>query len=91
VLLPEAGACTHYQRGHAGTLDHMVVPSAMREVPAGARLEVYGACRDLACNPPARGEHPAALERLSDHCPIVLELLAEDLDAKAPTGRAAHR
>jgi endonuclease/exonuclease/phosphatase family metal-dependent hydrolase len=80
VPLPEARACTHYQRGHAGTLDHMLVRSAMQEMPAGARLEVHGVCRDLACNPPARGEHPAALDRLSDHCPIVLELLAEDLD-----------
>jgi endonuclease/exonuclease/phosphatase family metal-dependent hydrolase len=83
VLLPEARACTHYQRGHAGTLDHVLASSAMQELPPGARLEVFGSCRDLACNPPARGEHPAALERLSDHCPIVLELLAQDLDHDA--------
>jgi endonuclease/exonuclease/phosphatase family metal-dependent hydrolase len=69
--LPRGHACTQYQRGRPGVLDHVVAP-----VQGGlpARVEVYGPCRDLGCMEPPRGQHPEALERLSDHCPLVVEL-----------------
>jgi endonuclease/exonuclease/phosphatase family metal-dependent hydrolase len=93
IPLPDASPCTHYQRGHAGILDHMVAHASMEELAVGARLEVYGPCKDLQCRQPARGERPAALERLSDHCPIVIELQGGDRDpASIPSERRAdHR
>jgi endonuclease/exonuclease/phosphatase family metal-dependent hydrolase len=80
VPLSEHSACTQYQRGHPSVLDHGIVPVAMEELAQGARLEVYGPCRELMCMAPPRGQHPEAFERLSDHCPVVLQLTAEDRD-----------
>jgi endonuclease/exonuclease/phosphatase family metal-dependent hydrolase len=84
VPLPDALACTHYQHGRASVLDHVVVRASMEELPPGARLEVHGPCRDLECGRAPRGERPQAWEKLSDHCPIVLELLNEDRDPGEP-------
>lgn len=73
-------ACTHYHRGRPGLLDHVVAASGMRALAAGARVEVHGPCRDLACGRAARGEQVAAWKHLSDHCPLIVELAAGDLD-----------
>jgi endonuclease/exonuclease/phosphatase family metal-dependent hydrolase len=91
IPLPEASPCTHYQRGHAGILDHVVARASMEELATAASLEVYGPCADLHCKQPARGERPAALERLSDHCPIVLELQAGDRDRDGRYGQLLRR
>jgi len=72
LLLPRSRTCTYYQRGRPGVLDHAVITETGGGAPA--RLEVYGPCRDLGCLEPPRGQHPEALERLSDHCPLVVEL-----------------
>jgi predicted extracellular nuclease len=69
--------CTEYFEGKAGTLDHLVVSTGMREVAATARVTGYcalAACADIA------GAMPAAAERLSDHCPVVVEIQDRDLD-----------
>jgi endonuclease/exonuclease/phosphatase family metal-dependent hydrolase len=84
VPLTEHSACTEYQRGHASLLDHGIVPVAMEELAPGARLEVFGPCRELMCKAPPRGQHPEALDRLSDHCPLVMQLTAEDRDPGIP-------
>jgi endonuclease/exonuclease/phosphatase family metal-dependent hydrolase len=78
--LPEAQACTEYHGGQAGALDHVIAARAMRELAAGAKVEVFGPCRDLGCERPARGEQVAAWHALSDHCPVVIELQPRDLD-----------
>lgn len=69
-------ACTHYYRGQPGRLDHFVIPRALAELPSGGRVEVSGHCGELGCAP--FRDEPAADRRLSDHCPIVLEL--DDVD-----------
>jgi predicted extracellular nuclease len=69
--------CTEYFEGHGGTLDHLVVSTGMQEAAATARVTGYCAlagCADLT------GAMPAASERLSDHCPVVLEIQDRDLD-----------
>jgi len=88
-LSPAAGhVCSHYYDGHAGLLDHVLVTTAgSRSLAERARLEVHGVCEALACEKPARGARPDALERLSDHCPLVVQLepaRGAHADAKRP-------
>jgi endonuclease/exonuclease/phosphatase family metal-dependent hydrolase len=77
---PAEHACSQYHRGKAGMLDHIVASAGMEELATGARVEVFGPCRDLACGPAGRGEDVDAWEHLSDHCPLVVELRARDVD-----------
>lgn len=77
-VLPTKPGCSHYFSGKAGLLDLMVAPRAMRELGA-AEVTASGLCGELACAPlPAAA--PAAQRDLSDHCPIVVDLLDQDLD-----------
>jgi predicted extracellular nuclease len=75
--LPMAPSCTEYFDGKGGTLDHVVVSTGMQE--AGATARVTGYCAVAGCAP-ITGAMPAASERLSDHCPIVVEIQDRDLD-----------
>jgi hypothetical protein len=58
----------------------VVATSGIEEVPQRFFAEPGGACAELACKRVKRGERPGALDRLSDHCPVVVELLAQDRD-----------
>jgi endonuclease/exonuclease/phosphatase family metal-dependent hydrolase len=69
--------CTEYFEGKGGTLDHIVVSTGMQE--AGATARVTGYCALAACAN-ISGAMPAASERLSDHCPVVVEIQDRDLD-----------
>jgi predicted extracellular nuclease len=75
--LAMAPNCTEYHDGKGGTLDHIVASTGMQEVAATARVTGYcalAACADLT------GGMPAAAERLSDHCPVVVNIRDRDLD-----------
>lgn len=67
--------CTAYHGSRPALLDHVLARGPGVLAP-DARVTVDGACRDLGCRPRRRGERPASLERLSDHCPLVVELPA---------------
>jgi endonuclease/exonuclease/phosphatase family metal-dependent hydrolase len=69
--------CTEYFDGKAGTLDHLVASTGMQEVAATARVTGYCAVAGCAT---IVGVMPAASERLSDHCPVVIEIQDKDLD-----------
>jgi endonuclease/exonuclease/phosphatase family metal-dependent hydrolase len=69
--------CTEYFDGKAGTLDHLVASTGMQEVAATARVTGY--CALAACGN-LTGPMPAAAERLSDHCPVVVEIQDRDRD-----------
>jgi predicted extracellular nuclease len=75
--LPMTPACTEYHDGKAGALDHVVSSTGMREVAATARVTGY--CAVAGCATIA-GAMPAAAERLSDHCPVIVEIQDRDLD-----------
>jgi endonuclease/exonuclease/phosphatase family metal-dependent hydrolase len=60
--------CTEFYRGRASPLD---LAFASADLPASA--EVAGPCASFACRLP-RGVRPPALERLSDHCPLVVRV-----------------
>ncbi len=76
--VPPSAACSEYYRGRGGLLDHVLVTRGTRELPADAHVETHGVCAALGCGH-LRGT-PTALTRLSDHCPMVLELDDRDLD-----------
>ncbi|MCC6214428.1 MAG: endonuclease/exonuclease/phosphatase family protein [Polyangiaceae bacterium] len=71
-------ACTEYYGGKGGLLDHFLAARSLTELPRGRPARAAGLCGEAACRR-VRGEMPASYERLSDHCPLVLEL--EDRDA----------
>jgi hypothetical protein len=75
ALVDPKGGCSHYYRGHAGLLDGFWVPKQQK-----AEVELGGVCADLACRPtiqrPTRPGPASALDRVSDHCPLVLSLPA---------------
>jgi endonuclease/exonuclease/phosphatase family metal-dependent hydrolase len=73
-------ACTHCYRGAAEVLDHMVGSTQMRELPRDAGVEVHGPCSQAGCRV---GRAAQAFDGLSDHCPIVVELLPIDDDRPA--------
>jgi endonuclease/exonuclease/phosphatase family metal-dependent hydrolase len=75
--LPMTPNCTEYFEGKAGVLDHVVVSTGMQEAAATARVTGY--CALAACGNLA-GPIPAAAERLSDHCPVVVEIQDRDRD-----------
>jgi predicted extracellular nuclease len=71
-------ACTEYFEGVCGWLDHVLVGRTMAEAER-AELRLSGYCAERG-GTPIRGAMPAAYERLSDHCPIVFDLIDRDLD-----------
>ena len=76
--LPVDVKCTEYFRGRGGWLDHVLISKAMKEVTVRA-VRMTGYCRLLACQRTHKAM-PAAYRRLSDHCPIIVEIQNRDMD-----------
>lgn len=70
-------ACSHDHAGEATLLD-WAATSGLEELPHGARLTVSGACGELGCD--ALPRRLPGEQRLSDHCPIWLDLDDADRD-----------
>jgi predicted extracellular nuclease len=78
-LMPEQG-CSHYYRGRGGRLDHVLAPRGMKELGSAPHVRAHGLCEAASCErTPSAAKLPATL-RLSDHCPVVVTLRAEDAD-----------
>lgn len=75
-----SASCTHYARGRPASLDHFLVAGGMRELGGTARASVEGVCAERDCEALPRRSSARALRELSDHCPVVLELLDRDRD-----------
>ena len=75
ALVDPKGGCSHYYRGQPGLLDGFWVPQQQK-----AAVELGGVCADLACRPTGSARtssaRASALDRVSDHCPLVLSLPA---------------
>jgi endonuclease/exonuclease/phosphatase family metal-dependent hydrolase len=73
--LPLDRACTEYYRGKGSVLDHVLwmPPPARVNEPLRARASVQGLCAELACGHVTHAHHPAALDHLSDHCPVLVD------------------
>ncbi len=76
--LPVTPQCSHYFRGRGGQLDHVLVANQMKEI-AVKSVQVTGYCALADCQR-IRGDYPLAYRRLSDHCPLVLEIANKDVD-----------
>lgn len=73
VRVPSDLRCTEYHDGEPWLFDHFFVTKAA--FGDGVRAHVHGYCRKTECE--ADETPPAAANRLSDHCPVVIELPPE--------------
>lgn len=78
--VPAALPCTEYYRGKGTALDHVVVRKGTRELAPGTFGRVEGYCAAASCRPLPEGAMPRAYRELSDHCPVVLDLVDADRD-----------
>ncbi|MBX3131196.1 MAG: endonuclease/exonuclease/phosphatase family protein [Polyangiaceae bacterium] len=70
-------SCTHAYGARSGVLDHVVVRLSASEKPKGpARVEGVCSVADCRFGQPTR----AAREQLSDHCPVLVDLMDVDED-----------
>ena len=70
--------CTHYFRGRGHWLDHVLVAKDMAEMRTRS-ARVTGYCAVEGCRR-IKGEYPLAYRRLSDHCPVIIEIDNRDKD-----------
>jgi endonuclease/exonuclease/phosphatase family metal-dependent hydrolase len=78
--LPNSPACTEYYKGRGSFLDHILVSTAMAEAPSGSVARVFGYCADYDCQPVDQENMPYDYVYVSDHCPVVLDLIDADRD-----------
>jgi len=78
--VPSTLPCTQYYRGKGTLLDHFVMRKGTKELAPGTRSRVEGFCADAACRKLPDQAMPRAYRELSDHCPVVLDLVDRDLD-----------
>ncbi len=71
--------CTEYYRGHGYVIDQISVSSSMREAN-GAGAVVSGLCGATRCAVLDAETMLPLFDRISDHCPVVLDLADQDLD-----------
>jgi endonuclease/exonuclease/phosphatase family metal-dependent hydrolase len=74
------GACSEYFQGRGVLLDHFLVTPSMSELPPENRAKISGFCAEIGCRAIASQRMPRAHQKLSDHCPLVLDLRDQDLD-----------
>ena len=70
--------CSHYFRGRGDWLDHVLVSQDMTEIRTRS-VRVTGYCAVAGCRR-IKGQYPLAYRRLSDHCPVIIEIENRDLD-----------
>jgi predicted extracellular nuclease len=74
-------AGSHFHEGRPSLLDHALASLDMRELDPAALTHVAGVCAPGAGQAALSGRRAKKLrQRLSDHCPIVLDLNDRDLD-----------
>jgi endonuclease/exonuclease/phosphatase family metal-dependent hydrolase len=78
ALLPASQRCTRVAED-VPFIDHVVAAASMTEVPADSVVRVAGICEAIECDRQVNWLEDA-YERLSDHCPLVLDLAASDDD-----------
>ena len=76
-LVPEP-RCSHYFRGRGDWLDHVLTAKDMAEMRTRS-ARVTGYCAVAGCLR-IKGDYPPAYRRLSDHCPVIVEIDNRDQD-----------
>ncbi len=64
--------CSEYYRGRGGVLDFFVVSKSL--LSSGPTARVRGYCAEAACSVLNEDDMPRDYRRISDHCPVVLDL-----------------
>ena len=64
--------CSEYYRGRSGVLDFFVVSESLAS--AGKTARVKGFCAEAACSELDEENMPEEYTRISDHCPVILEM-----------------
>ncbi|HZO15172.1 MAG TPA: endonuclease/exonuclease/phosphatase family protein [Polyangiaceae bacterium] len=83
LLIGASETCTFQSDDDPNSLlDHFVVAKSMAEVPPGSVAHVDGICKELQCGR-LRNWLEGARDRLSDHCPVLLNLATQDDDGSA--------
>lgn len=77
ALLPGSESCTRV--GGEGYVDHVLTTADMTEVPADSVAHVAGVCEETSCDREVNWLEDAH-DRLSDHCPVLVDLAASDDD-----------
>lgn len=75
--IPVEPRSTEYYGGDGGWLDHIVVTKGTQEL-AQQTAAVHGYCS--IANYEKLSDMPSAYNKLSDHCPVVIDFLDQDLD-----------
>jgi len=78
TLLPTSEACTRVA-DDMPHIDHVLAAANMAEVPADSVVHVSGICEEIHCDRQVNWLEDA-YDRLSDHCPLILDLAADDDD-----------
>ncbi len=78
VRPPITPFCTEYYRGRGGVLDHVIVSAGMQE--AAREATVGGYCATAQCADLDQDDMPVEYQSVSDHCPVILEIVDADLD-----------
>jgi len=78
TLLPTTEDCTRVAEDMP-RIDHMIAATTMAEVPEGTQVHVSGICEEISCDRQVNWLEDA-YDRLSDHCPLVLDLAELDDD-----------
>lgn len=77
-LLAATEQCTRFAED-SPLIDHVLVSADMTEVAANAEARVGGICEETSCGRQLNWLEDA-YDRLSDHCPVVVDLAADDDD-----------
>ena len=78
ALLPTSEACTRVA-DDMPHIDHVLASADMAEVPKNSVVHVTGICEEISCDRQVNWLEDAH-DRLSDHCPLLLDLAAMDDD-----------
>jgi endonuclease/exonuclease/phosphatase family metal-dependent hydrolase len=78
-LVGASQSCSRQVDDNPPLLDHFVVAGSAAEVPTDSVAHVSGICEEIECGR-LREWLEDARDRLSDHCPVTLDLAAQDDD-----------
>ena len=79
TLVGASESCTRHVDNDPPLLDHFIGRQGMGEMPSGSIAHVAGICEATACGR-LRNWLEEARDRLSDHCPVLLDVAAQDDD-----------
>jgi endonuclease/exonuclease/phosphatase family metal-dependent hydrolase len=77
--LRSGATCSHYYEKKPGLLDQVLVSSKLQELPFSTEVQASGLCEVFSCSP-FPGAAPQVYREVSDHCPLVIDLVDKDLD-----------